>query len=460
MVVFREEKKNAKEIEEISWNQLDHTAYEIGFAVDIGTTTIAMAGLDLRNKQVIGKNAQTNEQTTLGADVMMRIMHCMQGRGKRLHDLVVRQIERMAQELLLKYGQTVSQKNCLFFVVGNTTMCHLFLDKDVTGLAGYPFRPAYEGNYYCSGKEIGMQEFAQAQITVLSGIAAHVGSDALAVIGAEKLYQTDCIQLAVDLGTNAEIILNNKGKLYACSTAAGPAFEGKGIDCGMAAKEGAISGINLSVGNGNIILQVIEGAQARGICSSGLVDALAQFRKCRLMQEDGYLLSREEAQSIAICDALCERLVVRQNEHAFLLCKKEEAGREIYLRQSDIRNLQLAKGAIQAGMLSLLEATGLILESVDEFVVAGVLGSCVKPSNSIAIGLFPSMATDRLRFAGNAAGKGAIDGILCQGFPVDMEKKAQEITHIELAQQADFQEQLMRAMDFKPWLCYTKKKNI
>lgn len=452
MVIFREEKKNAKEIEEISWDGYEHTVYDIGFAVDIGTTTIAIAALDLKRKEVIGKVSYTNQQTTLGADVMMRIMHCQQGRGERLHNLVVEQIEQMAQELLLSYSEETSLKKCLFFVVGNTTMCHLFLGKDVTGLAGYPFRPAYEGNYRCLGRNIGMKEFLEAQIIVLSGIAAHVGSDALAVVGAEKLYQRDHIQLAVDLGTNAEIILNDRGKIYACSTAAGPAFEGKGIACGMSAKEGAVSGVNISMGNGNLILQVIEGARARGICSSGLVDALAQFRKCRLMQEDGYLLSEEEARARGISDALCRRLVMREKEHAFLLCKKEEAGREIYLKQSDIRNLQLAKGAIQAGMISLLEVTGLSLESLDEFVVAGVLGSCVRTSSSIAIGLFPAMIADKLSFAGNAAGKGAIDGILRKNFPEDMEKLAHQIIHIELAQQAEFQEQLMRAMDFKSWL--------
>ena len=312
MVIFREEKKNAKEIEEISWDGYEHTIYDIGFAVDIGTTTIAIAALDLKRKEVIGKVSYTNQQTTLGADVMMRIMHCQQGRGERLHNLVVEQIEQMAQELLLLYSEEISLKKCLFFVVGNTTMCHLFLGKDVTGLAGYPFRPAYEGNYRCLGRDIGMKEFLEAQIIVLSGIAAHVGSDALAVVGAEKLYQKDHIQLAVDLGTNAEIILNDRGKIYACSTAAGPAFEGKGIACGMSAKEGAVSGVNISMGNGNLILQVIEGARARGICSSGLVDALAQFRKCRLMQEDGYLLSEEEARARGISDALCRRLVMRE----------------------------------------------------------------------------------------------------------------------------------------------------
>lgn len=452
MVIFREEAKQTKTLETLSWNKADNVGYDFGFAVDIGTTTIAMSALDLRKGRLLGESACTNRQTALGADVMMRIMHCMQGRGARLHHLVAEQVEEMAEGLLQKKKIEFRPERCLFFVVGNTTMCHIFLGKSVTGLAGYPFQPSYTGNYRCLGVEIGMEKFAGAEICVLSGIAAHVGSDALAVVGAEKLYGNQGVQLALDLGTNAEIILNNKGSVYVCSTAAGPAFEGKGISCGMSAKAGAVSGVTISSGNGNLILRVLEGATAKGLCSSGLIDALAQLRKCRLLLEDGILLNRNEAQSSGICEALCDRLVSREGERAFLICRKEEAGRELYLKQSDIRNLQLAKGAIRAGAESLLSVTGLTVEDIDELVVAGVLGSCVRPASSIAIGLFPSAAAAYLRFAGNAAGKGAVDGILEADFAEKMEQLAKEITHIELAQHTQFQQQLMMSMDFKEWI--------
>ena len=179
----------------------------------------------------------------------------------------------------------------------------------------------------------------------LVGVAAHVGADALAVIGAERLYQKDRVQLAVDLGTNAEIILNQKGKLRVCSTAAGPAFEGKGISCGMAAKAGAVAEVKIAAGNGNIILGVLEGEEPAGICSSGLVDLLAQLRRCKLLLKDGYLLGCSEAEGAGIPKQLCSRLVTRKEQNAFLLCGAEEGKREIYLLQSDIRNLQLGVSA-------------------------------------------------------------------------------------------------------------------
>lgn len=484
MVIFREQKKHTKDTGQGNlWREALSLAQEhagdrglgecfnkseevegifensdeikVGFAVDIGTTTVVITALDLKEKKVIGTISQTNEQTKLGADVMMRIMHCMSGRQEKLHQFIVQQVEKMAEQLLEKAKEDkekILMEQCCFFIVGNTTMCHLFLDKSVEGLAGYPFRAAYQGNYQCIGKEIGMELFSPSKICVLSGVAAHVGSDALAVIGAEGLYQKDKVQLAVDLGTNAEIILNRKGKISVCSTAAGPAFEGKGIACGMSAKGGAITEVKIAANNGNIILGVIEGAGARGICSSGLVDLLAQLRKCRILLKDGYLLGQSEAAARGIPIELCKRLVLRKDQHAFLLCEEGENTKEVYLLQSDIRNLQLAKAAIQAGILSILAETELSIGDIDEFIVAGVLGSCVRTASGVSIGLFPAAVTERLKFAGNAAGKGAALGMIDPSFSKRMEMLAQEISHIEIAQMADFQGRLMGAMDLKQWL--------
>lgn len=456
MVIFREQKKFEKNtVDEAFWKTADSTTAiaKTGFAVDIGTTTVVLTALDLERKKVIGTLSAANEQTRLGADVMMRIMHCMSGKGEVLHGMVIRQIEEMAMLLSgKKEVEELKGEQCCFFVVGNTTMCHLFLNKSVEGLSGYPFCPAYQGNYRCTGREIGMECFAQSEVCVLSGIGAHVGADALAVIGAEKLYQRDRVQLAVDLGTNAEIILNQRGRVSVCSTAAGPAFEGKGISCGMAAKDGAIAEVKISAGNGNIILGVLEGKEPAGICGSGLVDLLAQLRKCNLLLEDGYLLSDSEAEAAGISKELCSRLITRKEQNAFLLCSAKEGKKEVYLLQSDIRNLQLAKAAIQAGITSILSVARLSLEEIDEFVVAGVLGSCVRQASAVSIGLFPAAASGRIRLVGNAAGKGAVLGVLDSAFSEKLEELAQEISHLEIAQEKGFQGSLMKAMDIKRWL--------
>ena len=457
MVILREQRKHAKyadagRIQEESITCCGENSALIGFAADIGTTTIALTAVDLRSGNIIGSLSEMNEQTKLGADVMMRVMHSLSGKRGKLHEIVVQQIEGMAKRILAEkaMGIDVGRSRFIFSVVGNTVMCHLFLDQDVAGLAGYPFRPAYTGNYHCCGKDIGMDFFSCAEVYVLSGIAAHVGSDALAVIGAEGLYGKDKIQLAIDLGTNAEIILNQRGTVKVCSTAAGPAFEGKGIQCGMPAKEGAVNGIKMSSTNGNIVLEYICGRLPRGICGSGLVDAVAGLRKCRVLQPDGYLLSADEAERQKIQTGINKRITKRNGQNAFLFYADEEYSEEIYLQQSDIRGVQLAKGAIQAGIQCLLSESRLKLSEVDEIVVAGVLGSCMRPANAVSIGLLPD-TLPKLRFAGNAAGRGAVRILTDKSFFGDMERLAGQISHVELAQMEDFQGHLMRSMELAPF---------
>lgn len=460
MIILRKQEKKEKGLD-IAGKYLYDTQqmalfmnqYKIGFAVDIGTTTIAMYAVELAKGNVIGELSQTNEQTKLGADVMMRIMHAVSGKADKLHQMIVKQVEEMASDILSKLGEQYQVRNeeICFSIVGNTTMCHLFLNRRVDGLAGYPFKAAYKGGVLCLGSEIGMKTFLHSQIKVLPGIAAHVGSDAMAVIGKEQMFDKEVVQLAIDLGTNAEIMLNKKGKVSVCSTAAGPAFEGKGVACGMAAKKGAINGIRIAANNGNIILEIIESQKPLGICGSGLIDVIAQLRKCKVLTADGYLLSREEAFLMGIHQEICEQIVIRENQHSFMFYSDKDSSKEVYITQGDIRNIQLAKGAIQAGIQSLLKAGGITLEQVDEVIVAGVLGNCLRPANAINIGLLPDVLEEKLHFVGNAAGKGALLALLDMDFMNKMEEIAQRIWHLELAQEKDFQSNLMNAMDFKKW---------
>lgn len=454
MIVIRQQIKQKKEMKyPFATHQKKRRQAKVGIAVDIGTTTVAMKVVGLVDGNIIGSLSRTNEQTKLGADVMMRIMHAMSGRADTLHQMIVTQIEEMAEEILGRENKWVSSDIC-FSVVGNTTMCHLFLNQDVSKLAGAPFDGAYTGNYICRGEDIGMVTYRNSDILVLSNIQAHVGSDALAMIGVLQMQASDKRQIAIDLGTNAEIVLSDKGVLSVCSTAAGPAFEGKGVSCGMASKKGAVNGVRMAAKNGNIILEVLEDQVPRGISGTGLVDVLAQCRKCNILLEDGYLLTQQEARQNNVVEALAERLVERNGERAFLLYPEsinQGIEKEVYITQSDIRNLQLAKGAIQAGVETILKAKGLALADMDEVLIAGVLGSCMRPGNAIDIGLFPDVTKEKLVFVGNAAGEGATKLLLCEEFAEDMEEIATKITHLELADVETFQGALLRAMKFAKW---------
>ncbi|MDE6853180.1 MAG: ASKHA domain-containing protein, partial [Lachnospiraceae bacterium] len=350
-------------------------------AVDIGTTTLSIEIYD-HNGKCVGGCAENNAQGKLGSDVMMRLMHVSEGRQEILHALIRDQIYHQLKRLLtdiIGAVNVVEASNRIdgvhtedgtdatlahlrkISIVGNTVMCHLFLNKDATGLCGTPFRPGYQGSCRIFGKDLGWLACPDVEITVLPGIAAHVGADAAAVLMAERLWQKDRIQLAVDLGTNAEILLNNRGTLWVCSAAAGPAFEGKGISCGCRGGAGAVSGVKLNRANGNILLSVVPDSVTgkllpRGICGSGLVDLIAALLENKLLQPDGYLLSRSEAKECGICDAFVQRLEGEDEERRFLLYdpladKVADADRKqtkcLFVTQQDIRHFQLAKSGIQ-----------------------------------------------------------------------------------------------------------------
>lgn len=442
-----EEMTLEKEKEETP-NNKETTEVEYGVCIDIGTTTIVLYLWDLLQKELIATITATNPQTTYGADVMMRIMHAGRGLAEKLQQMVFDCIEEMLDEIVAKEKLSEWKDANLkkMMIVGNTTMCHLFLGKSVEGLAGAPFTPAYQGNYQCLGKEINWNRFAEATVTVLSGIAAHVGSDALAVAGMLDLGEKNRIELAIDLGTNAEMILNHRGRLFCCSAAAGPALEGKGIACGMRGEEGAIAGVKFAPGTGNMILETIGGAAPKGICGTGLIDLLYELKRNGFISTEGYLLSKEEAEE-KNTSTLVECLCRVQEENSFTLFR-EETGKEIYLEQKGIRQIQLMKGAIYGGIKCLLKQANLELEQIDCLYVAGTFGSNLSLKHAINIGLLPELPIEKISLVGNCAGKGGSKALLSDTFCQKLEKSAKKIEHIELAEDKYFQKEFLRGMNF------------
>ncbi|MCI9080416.1 MAG: ATP-binding protein [Lachnospiraceae bacterium] len=442
-----------------------------GIAIDIGTTTIAASLFSLDSRKYCGNITETNIQTKYGADVMMRIMNANMGKASLLHNIIITQTEDIIERL--SNGICAMDKVAQMAVTGNTTMCHLFLDKDLSGMAGTPFKPAYTGSASLKGSENGFKKFPDIDIYVMPGIEAHTGADAVSVICSQKLYQTDKVQLAVDIGTNAEIILNNKGNLFACSAAAGPAFEGKGVQCGTRAGNGAINGIKINRLAGNIVLDVIDTSNntnsspgqniqdmliLKGICGSGLVDAIAELLKTGVLKTDGYLISKEEALQNGINPSIAERIHKNNEGNYFVFYGKNDFNNkqlcdnrqhDILITQKDIRNIQLAKAAIQAATEILLKTAGITLNDIDEVKIAGVFGKFIHPKQAVLIGLYPD--TGNIEFTGNSAGNGAAQALFDQSFRDLALKYSRETTHIELANEKSFQDKFLNAMDLKKW---------
>lgn len=438
----------------------------LGYAVDIGTTTVAMAGFVFMKEEIyeddkktgsadrkenvlcLGRKSALNAQTKLGKDVMMRIMHAVSGKKATLQKLIVEQVEAMAKELTEESFALEENRfreiPTEFVIVGNTTMCHLFLGEDTDGLKGMPFVPAYHGNRMVSGEEIGCRFFGKAEFFVLSGIASHVGSDALSVLCETGMRQKERVILAVDLGTNAEILLNKRGNLWCCSAAAGPAFEGRGISAGRVAGEGVVTGAKFALHTGNLLLEYIPGKEVCGICGSGLIDLLAEFRRGGLITEDGYLLSKEEVQAQPKLQKWSGHMVSGENgERAFLIY---EGKKRLLLTQTDIRNLQLAKGAIGAAVSVLLRENGLTVRELDGVILSGVLGNSIRLEHAMKIGLVPRLEKGMIRPVGNAALEGAVTLLQRKELRTEWERIAEEVTHLELAGREDFSELFMKAM--------------
>lgn len=423
-----------------------------GIAADIGTTTIAMSLYNLGTGEELGSAQEKNCQTQMGADVMMRLMHCQQGRQKQLCEMIQKQLGEMARNLCHDVCRDEEMKR--FVVVGNPTMCHIFLGMDARGLAGSPFQPAYTGAYCCSGSDVGMRFFGSMEVCVIAGVDAHVGADAVAMAAALRLQDPGGTRIAVDVGTNAEIILSHQGRIVAGSAPAGPAFEGAGISQGMRGEPGAIAAFKIALHADNIILDVIgmghgigeKKVKPCGICGSGLVDAVAELCRCGLIRADGYLLSRQEAQDARIPLFLCERLT----SDGFILYQPASDDCVVLTRE-DIRQFQLAKAAVQAGIRILLQSQELGVEQMGQFYVAGVFGGHINVKSAIRIGLFPDMPAGKVHIVGNAAGDGAAQSLLSERFCRETERIAAQAKHVELALQKEFQSEFLGAMKLVSW---------
>jgi len=479
-----------------------HKSY--GVAVDIGTTTIALSLFSLDSQEHLKNITGTNLQVQYGSDVMMRIMNVNMGKASVLHRLVIDQVCDMIEKV--SEGICSADRIKEMTVTGNTVMCHLFLDKNLRDMAGAPFIPAYKGSVNVTGKDIGMHKYPGLDIYVMPGVSAHVGADAVSFLCSQQLYSTDKIQLAIDIGTNAEIILNNKGKIYACSAAAGPAFEGRGTKCGIRAGKGAINSIKISRTTGNIVLGVIDvDIQEKehpltgkicstaenyllpeGICGTGLADALAELLKAGVLRTDGYMPCQKEALDSGVHESLAKRIKTDREGNYFVFygsgdniiaknisksinggsyiknncaqnnyiknsCTGGKLFKEIYVTQKDIRSIQLAKAAIQAGVMVLLEKAGICIKKIDEMKVAGVFGGSIRQEAAISLGLYPGIDKNKIKFVGNAAGNGAAMALLDNKFKRLVEEYAEKVIHVGLADQPCFQDKFLNAMKLEKW---------
>jgi uncharacterized 2Fe-2S/4Fe-4S cluster protein (DUF4445 family) len=425
----------------------DTTAENYGLSIDIGTTTVVTALLNLNTGAIEAVDSDLNWQAPFGADVISRISHTMSepDGAAGLQKLVVGTINGLIEPLLAQAGVA---RDRLYEVVvaGNATMLHLLLGIDPEPIAMAPFIPAVEESVTVRAADVGLQMHPEARLTTLPHIGAYVGADIVGGVLATGLVQEDRVRLLVDVGTNGEIVLGSSARAVATAAPAGPAFEGAQIKCGMRASTGAIEGVSI---RDDVTVQIIGGdVPPRGICGSGLVDVVAELVRCGLVDKSGKLLRPEEAAG-RFPETLVGRLVETAGVRAFTLCWPAETGGEpIVLTQQDIRALQFAKGAIAGGVRVVMDYMGLKAADLDEVLLAGSFGSYINPESAKIIGLVPAVPTDRIAAVGNAAGEGAKIALLSYRQRLTAMAIPDFVEYIELSGRTDFTDAFIEVMAF------------
>ncbi len=427
----------------------DETRHAYALAFDIGTTTLAGALLRLDTGAEAASTADMNPQTAFGDDVLSRIAYA--GRGpealEQLRACLADALRDMTRRLCADAG--VQARHVYgAALAGNTTMQHLLCGFDPTPLGAAPFVPLHGCGLELDARDLDLGIHPRAQLYVFPVIGGFVGGDTAAGMLAAGLTQLDGPALMVDIGTNGEIVLAHEGKLWAASTAAGPAFEGARISCGMRAANGAIEKVFL---NHDLELSAIGGTTPIGICGSGLIDLCGQLIKGGCITPDGRLLTRVDDAA----PALQKRLGVNAAGEAECLLYESEA-RRIVLTQRDVRELQLGAGAIRAGMQILLKQQGLGPGDLKQVLIAGGFGSFIRRDNAQRIGLIPpELPHERIRFVGNVAFSGAKWAAVSRQARLRAETLARETVHVELSQDPDFALEFAMAMQFPTDLCGT-----
>lgn len=416
-----------------------------GVAVDIGTTSVVGMLVDLVTGESKLTASRMNPQVARGDDVVSRLTYISENENglQDLHDRIIGCINEIIAELCEK-AAVPPERIYELAAVGNTTMNHIFLGIDPQKVAQAPFAAVVREAANVKASDIGISINPLGNVYTSPNIAGFVGGDTVGVILATGMLHGDSIRLAIDIGTNGELVLATKDRVVSCSTAAGPAFEGARIRHGMRAAAGAI---DKAVFNNGVHVTTIADAPPRGICGTGLIDSVAEMVRTGVVDYTGRIIDTDEAD---LPGFLKERIVDNDAGNEFVLvdADKTDNGKSIILTQRDVREVQLAKGAIRAGIQILLSELGLTPDDIDEVYLAGAFGNFIRRSMAKQLGLLPDIPSEKIAFVGNAAATGAKMVLAAKELRDEAERISREVEYIELAGRPDFQQEFMSSMLF------------
>lgn len=435
-----------KEIIDVKPGTVKQKAY--GLAVDIGTTTVVAHLCHLQSGSVAATETMMNPQIVYGEDVMSRISYCATHAGahETLHRSIIEGLNGLVQALTNRCG-IHAEDIFELAIVGNTVMHHLLIGIDPAYLGASPFVPAIHQSINIRARDLGLHVHPSANVHVLPIEAGFVGADNVGVLIAERPYRRKKMALIIDAGTNGELVLGNKEKLLCASCATGPALEGAHIAFGMRAAPSAIERVRIDPSTFEVTFTVIgpQGGSNRvkspgaiGICGSGIIDATAELFRTGIIDATGRFRKDIPSRRFRINEGVPEFVIAWKRETAI--------GCDITITQQDVRNVQLAKGALYTGAKLMMRRLG--IDRVDTVVLAGAFGSSINPEAAMIIGMFPDCALKNVRAVGNAAGDGARMALLNRDKRREAEQIASEVEYIELAAEKEFQKEFLDALYF------------
>jgi len=422
----------------------------LGLALDVGTTTVAVYVCDFRKGSVISSGSVTNPQVLFGSDVMSRISysstHPQEG-VRRMQRELVGGVNTLIMQMAANDGFRASRIMDMT-VVGNTVMHHIFLGISPDRLGLWPFTPSVQGSVDVKARDLGILINPSAYVHVLPVEAGFVGADNVAVLISEQPYMRDQMSLIIDLGTNGEVVVGNRARMFSCSCATGPAFEGAHISSGVRATKGAIEKVRVDPATGEVDYAVVgtEGwasghrpgeLRPIGICGSGIIDTVAHLFKGGFIGEDGAFTEKHHSPRLRKGTSGVQEFVVAWQDEA-------ATGTDIVLTQKDIRQIQLAKAALHAGCTIAMDRLG--ITAIERMVIAGAFGMHLDKENALTIGLFPWCDPAKISLVGNAAGHGAYLALVNREKREEADRVARSVTHIELALEEGFQRAFMQAL--------------
>ena len=406
----------------------------LGLAVDLGTTKIAAFLLDLHTGKTLAADGEMNPQIAFGEDVMARIAHAMKGNSEalELRRAVVESISGLAAKLCQKVNRK-PEEIVEAVVVGNTAMHHLFLGLPVAQLGMAPYVPAESNPMNVKARDLELRFAPGCYVHLLSNVAGFIGADHVAMLLGTRIPEMEGVVLGLDIGTNTELVLKTDSRIITCSTASGPAFEGAHIRDGMRAASGAIEWVDLE--DGEIRWQTIGKVAPVGMCGSGVLDAVAALRIAGIMDARGRLGEHPRVQR-------------GKDGPEFVLVDAERTGhgRAIALTRKDVAAIQLAKGAIRAGIELLMGEGGVRAEQQDKVILAGAFGTYLSVGSVLTIGLLPPVPAEKVEQVGNAAGVGARLALISLEERERARQYAARAEYLELTTQPQFAEVFARAM--------------